>query len=213
MSTDWVDEAISVDRFAFYLASAGGDRSVAIDLYHRNLELSASIYQWLALAEVVLRNALISSLFPAGDRQADFDPFVRIWTELRAEERADYEKARARVQAKGRLASPDRIVAELNFGFWRYLLAGDYEHTLWTGHFRHAFVGLPRKNRGTVYQAVERVNQLRNRIAHHERVLEVDLKFELEALISLIGWISLDALMWANDHLPPISKSEREINR
>ncbi|WP_440311559.1 hypothetical protein [Leucobacter chromiireducens] len=31
------------------------------------------------------------------------------------------------------------MIAELNLGFWRFLLAKRYEETLWTGTLRHAF--------------------------------------------------------------------------
>ena len=201
---DWVFSAISQDRLSYYLSKSSGNLHEALGHYTQNLRFSSDLYQWLALAEVVLRNALIKSISSQVFTSAEFDPFLHIWQDLRPEERADYERATSRVISKSRETSPGRVIAELNFGFWKYLLAADYEHTLWTRNFRHAFVYLKKKDRHIVYSAVERVNQLRNRVAHHERLLDVDLSLEIEALFALIGWISPEALAWARVNLPRI---------
>jgi hypothetical protein len=181
-----------------------GDLQKAMARYKENLEFSANLYQWLALAEVLLRNALVASITPEGVHEENFDPFLHIWQDLRQEERADYFKAAQRAMSKRKESSPGRVIAELNLGFWKYLLAADYEHSLWIRNFRHAFVALERKDRHVVYSAVERVNQLRNRVAHHERLLAADLSQELGAMSQLIGWISPDALVWAKTNLPRI---------
>ena len=200
----WALTAISEDRLSYYLLKSNGNLNEAMSHYNENLRFSSDLYQWLALAEVVLRNALVKSISSQVFISAEFDPFLHIWQDLRPEERADYERAASRVISKSREATPGRVIAELNFGFWKYLLAADYEHTLWTRNFRHSFVYLKKKDRHIVYSAVERVNQLRNRVAHHERLLDVDLSREIQALFTLLGWISPEALAWARENLPKI---------
>ncbi len=52
----------------------------------------------------------------------------------------DFAQAvRRRVAQLRRGETPGRVIAELNLGFWRFLLAKRYEETLWTGTLRHAF--------------------------------------------------------------------------
>jgi hypothetical protein len=60
----WAIDALSADRLSHYLVQENGDLTRAVLRYKENLSWSADLYQWLALAEVVLRNALISSLTP-----------------------------------------------------------------------------------------------------------------------------------------------------
>jgi len=200
----WAIDALSADRLSHYLRQENGDLSKAVLRYKENLAWSADLYQWLALAEVVLRNALISSLTPKNASIEGFNPFIHVWQDLRTEERADYEKAVQRVLNKRRETTPGRIIGELSFSFWRFLLASDYEHSLWVRNFRHAFVALEKKDRHVVYTSVQRVNSLRNRVAHHERLLDTRLKSEIDAVIDLISWISPEALRWAEANLPKI---------
>lgn len=202
---DWVVQALSEQRLAYYLKLADGNKSLAIEHYKKNLAISADMYQWLAIAEIALRNSLISTIAPPFQLTAGFDPFLHLWQELRAEERADYELARQRASGKHESVDFGRIVAELNLGFWRYLLAADYEHSLWTHYFRHAFPGLKTPRRHEVYESVELMNRLRNRIAHHERVLNAQIQREIEATQSLIGWVSPEALAWAKVNLPDLA--------
>lgn len=200
----WAIDALSADRLSNYLVQENGDLTRAVLRYKENLSWSADLYQWLALAEVVLRNALISSLTPKNASIEGFDPFIHVWQDLRPEERADYEKAVQRVLNKRRETTPGRIIGELSFSFWRFLLASDYEHSLWVRNFRHAFVALEKKDRQVVYTSVQKVNTLRNRVAHHERLIDTRLIGEVEAVIDLIRWISPEALIWAEVHLPKI---------
>lgn len=60
------------------------------------------------------------------------------------------------------------MVAALTFGFWRKLLSRSYDRTLWVPALHNAF--LPDTARRRVYDAADRLNIQRNRIAHHERI-------------------------------------------
>jgi hypothetical protein len=88
-----------------------------------------------------------------------------------------------------------KVVAELNFGFWRYLLTARYEASLWTPALRHAFpAGLARI---TVYDLVENINTFRNRVAHHEPIHTRNLHDDVDRLTLLIEWISPPTATWA----------------
>ncbi len=55
-----------------------------------------------------------------------------------------------------------------------------------------------------MHSTVELVNHLRNRVAHHERLIQVNLKQEIQALMRLLWWISPESLDWATANLPQI---------
>ena len=63
---------------------------------------------------------------------------------------------------------PGHVVAAFTFGFWRKLLSRSYDRTLWVPTLHDAF--LPGTAGRRVYDAADRLNIQRNRIAHHERI-------------------------------------------
>ena len=71
---------------------------------------------------------------------------------------------------------PGKVVAELHFGFWRYLLASKYYTALWVPALSAAFPHLPVRDRKSasanrmVFDALGNLNKARNRVAHHEPV-------------------------------------------
>jgi hypothetical protein len=66
-------------------------------------------------------------------------------------------------------APPGKVIAELTFGFWRYLSTTAHHHPLWIPYLHTAF--RPGTSRQAVDGPVDRLHQLRNRIAHHEPLL------------------------------------------
>ncbi|MCW3158383.1 hypothetical protein [Micropruina sonneratiae] len=89
------------------------------------------------------------------------------------------------------------MVAELSFGFWKFLLAKRYEATLWTGYLRHAFPNLEPQSRAVVYRALDELHTVRNRIAHHEPIHSRDLTADTLTIYRLLDWIDHDVRAWA----------------
>ena len=67
---------------------------------------------------------------------------------------------------------PGKVVAELMFGFWRYLSTGAHEKTLWVPYLHNAFP--PKTNRADIDKQIEKIHKIRNRAAHHEPLLRAD---------------------------------------
>jgi hypothetical protein len=80
----------------------------------------------------------------------------------------------ARQHAGGPNPPHGAVVAELTFGFWRYILAGRYEESFWNTALDGAFTGIPGHapgdRRHALEQAVINLHGLRNRLAHHEPI-------------------------------------------
>jgi hypothetical protein len=94
------------------------------------------------------------------------DWYLALAGDLSSEACATIADARRHATANGRAETAGRVVAELPFGFWRYLLASRYERTLWRTRLYLAFPGQGRRQ--PVYAKLAGLHQLRNRIAHHE---------------------------------------------
>ncbi|HEY4338034.1 MAG TPA: hypothetical protein VGM89_19120 [Puia sp.] len=64
----------------------------------------------------------------------------------------------------------DKLVAELSFGFWRFMFAGN-QYQAGGNTLLAIFPHLPaRSNQNFVYQKLKKINSIRNRIAHHEPI-------------------------------------------
>lgn len=48
--------------------------------------------------------------------------------------------------------------------------------------------------------AVERVRRFRNRLAHHDSTINVDIPFEVRQIFELAGYIDVDAARWLQQH-------------
>lgn len=197
----WVEQTLSKPRLLPYLKIMNGDLAGALSLYVINVRASAELFEWLALLEICLRNALVKAL-RGKDSNNVGDLFIVHWQDLTTESRDAYNKATKRLSDREKPVSFDMIISELPFGFWRYLLSATYESTLWTSHLRHAFPSLKPRKRALVYVPIERLVYLRNRIAHHEPIFNRHLGQDLAQIQQIIGWISPEALAWARANLP-----------
>lgn len=188
--------ALSPERFAPYLWAAGGDLHGAVRLYEWNLAVSGAFYEALAILEVVLRNALSAQLSVHHGTLAGqwLDDPLDVLSDLAHD---DIAAARRRVRKLRRPETPGRVVAELNFGFWKFLLAKRYEATLWTGYLRFAFPNLQPQKRGVVYRALDEMHSVRNRIAHHEAIHSRNLTADMLTIYRLFDWIDSDVSVWA----------------
>jgi hypothetical protein len=113
--------------------------------------------------------------------------------------RADLRLAASRLTQSGKAVTGDAVVAELNFGFWRCLLAKKYEWSLWLPAVRFGFPHLQPQRRQELAAPVERLHQLRNRIAHHEPIHQRDLRADHDDMMTILAAISPHAHGWAKD--------------
>ena len=81
------------------------------------------------------------------------------------------ELATKQLHERGKLPTADYVVSELSFTFWVALFANVYDQTLWRTDLHRIFT--PRtKNRHGLHDSLDRLRNLRNRIAHHEPIFQ-----------------------------------------
>lgn len=216
----WVDEWLSAARLSTYLAAASGSRQSALALYEWNLQAACAIQQDLCHLEIGLRNAYDGAirahwtaasdwtkqpavLFPPAPRRRGGkgagNPRAIVDVNAKARELL----IKARLDAGGATAQPGKVIAELSFGFWRYLSAKNHEKTLWVPYLHHAFpAGTHRAH--DVDARIGSLHTLRNRVAHHEPLLGVNLCKHLADVTVLAALISPDlgAYITATTRIP-----------
>ncbi|GAA4952474.1 hypothetical protein [Actinoplanes utahensis] len=182
-----LEHGLSPERLAPYRRACHDDLAAAIELYRWNTELSAALSATLGHVEVRLRNALHQELtswsaLRHGEPRWFLDPGGTFFPP----ELHDIAKARRRATRDGRPETPGQVIAELNLGFWKYLLARRYDRGLWHPCLHRAF---PRQPRSPVFAAVDQVHLTRNRIAHHEPMFDRPALALRDTALRVVEWI------------------------
>jgi hypothetical protein len=106
---------LSQPRFNGYLIHTGNDFSKAYRLYKANVELSEAFYPVLAVLEIALRNAINESL------KAHFNDSFWFKNHLPQQFQPFIAEAEQKIITQHKTITADKIIAELNFGFWNRL--------------------------------------------------------------------------------------------
>lgn len=197
---------LTAPRLESYLQAVGGEVEAAIQLYDWNASAASALHGDLGRLEVIFRNTVDEALRRYGESQGWQGAWYRR-TQLfpgrhARRAREDIAVARQRATRGGRRAElHHRVIAELNFGFWRYLCEPPYLTSLWVpavaSVFRlHPSARYPEQVRADVADRMQRLHFLRNRIAHHEPIHRRDLSRDQEQLLELVGWICPDSRSW-----------------
>ena len=173
--------SLSEPRFATYLKKASEDATFAFALYLYNSRLAKSFLFPLSVAEVTLRNAvdgvLLQMFGAAWHQDANFRDNVLTPESLGALEKA-IERARSNERGK--------VIAELTFDFWSNLFRNEYAD-LWRTKANIAFPGLAHgEGRHEIQVLVREINRLRNRVAHHEPILDMNVPDLHSKIIKLV---------------------------
>ncbi|MEU4314847.1 hypothetical protein [Nocardia sp. NPDC024068] len=189
-------DLLSERRLDPFLKAAGGDRDAALKLYVWSSRTAAVSFEVVGHLEVLLRNALDRELRAYFDESSIGIP----WFLMPVPDGADLSEAvdavRARLRPMKR-ESRHQIVAGLSFGFWSGLLGRKYEQ-LWRDCLRHAFPNSSGQ-RKQLSVAVEGVRKFRNRLAHHDSLLNVDVPFEIRRVIEVASFIDSSAAKWLQE--------------
>src|SRR5690554_1479483 len=117
------ERIMSTPRMNRYLTAADNDTRKAMTLYRRNLRLSQELFTIISCFEVALRNA-IDKLYTEvhGDEWLK-DSISRngIFSESKCRNTAKI--IRRKLKGLGQEYTHPKLVAEMDFGFWRYLYA------------------------------------------------------------------------------------------
>jgi hypothetical protein len=169
----------------------------AISLYEWNVAVSAALFERLHDVEIVIRNAMHRQLKARHDGlQRPGSWFDDPYRELTERARKDVTEAKKRLTSLNRPLEEGRLVAELNFSFWAFLLSKRYKDNLWPWALRFAFPrwkGAP----SALFDALQRLRDLRNRVAHHEPIIHRKLHLDERDCDRVLGAICSATREWS----------------
>jgi len=142
--------------------------------YEENLIFSKKSYIPLSILEVALRNsinALLSEKIAYNWYEKDYF--------LTKDSKNKILQAIELLEIKKEKVTKHKIIAELPFGFWINLFKKPYAKKLRINDLKKIFPNLPSKitklvNRETIYKELNHIRNFRNRVFHHEKVLNRD---------------------------------------
>ncbi len=213
---EFVDIMSSI-RINRYLVACSGNTRKAMTLYRRNLQLSQELFTVISCFEIALRNTIDKHylkhlgqdwLWAAAAPGGVFDNSgCAILAQTIIEE----------VRKLNHTYTHDKLVAELGFGFWRYLFS-PHQYRAGGQNLLSIFKAKPQStpaiqyNAAFIFNELAKVNKLRNRIAHHEPICFVRglpqkdttfVRHQYNLILQLFRWLSIDeaALLYGLDHI------------
>lgn len=188
-----VSNIISQERLTKYLKAAGYDQSRALALYGWNIQVSEAFFPVLGASEVCLRN-IISAKLVALYGQTWWDDPVFL-AQIRKNGTRIVKTARDKLKTQGAVTTGG-MTAELNFGFWVNMLLPRHEPVFWPD-LHVAFPDLPAAvTYDALYRRCDAVREFRNRVFHHEPILNRNITKEYSQIMELITWLSPDKAKW-----------------
>lgn len=187
---------LSTARLEPFLLRAEGSYAQAIALYEWHAETAAACFAMVHHFEVLLRNAIDRVL---GDGQPQ-DPIKDTWLmDFQVLQPDGVKQVIVAVERleKGKTITRGRVIAGVSFGFWAGLFGKPYEE-LWRHRLRHAF---PHGSvvRRDLTQRMRLLQRFRNRIAHHDCLLQQDIGGRADDMLLIAGWIDPAAAEWLRE--------------
>jgi hypothetical protein len=172
----------------------------AITLYAWNAEVSGAFLLPQQVCEVAMRNAVsdaLSSVYgPDWPWAAGFERSL-------PDPRSGFSLRRELCLAKAKMTQGEtvRVVPELKFAFWIRLFTQRFDQRLWLANIHRLFPGLPaglpaERCRAQIYEELECVRSIRNRIAHHEPIFARNLMADYQRMLRLVAWRCPRTAVW-----------------
>ena len=213
---------MSSERLDRYVAACGNDTRKAMSLYRMNLYLSQEVFTLLSCFEVSLRNAIDKELTAryGADWLRDSIAIGGLFDIPSCRDSAQIiRKAYNRLSRDG-VYSHCKLIAEMEFGIWKYMFANPQYRATGRALLR-IFPNKPKSsaeeqyNNTYIFNELDGINILRNRIAHHEPICfarrqpQIATAYILNAyhnLHKLFMWMGIDShsLLYGLDHVQQV---------
>lgn len=213
------EEVMSVARMSRYRSGTSTTKK-AMTLYRLNLKASQELFTIICCFEVAIRNKI--------NKQA-INTLGNDWLLNGAVPGGIFDNHNCRytrqiindaVNKLGNSYTHSKLVAEIGFGFWRFMFA-PHQFTAMGRTLLCIFPAKPIStpamsyNQKYVFNQLAMINDLRNRIAHHEPICFVSgqpikntsyIRQHYDIIIKLFRWMDIDesSLLYGLDHVETV---------
>lgn len=213
------ERVLSRERVRRYVLACRNNKRKAMILYRYNLKLSKEMFAIISCFEVALRNKIDIEMRKhyGNDWLRDtILPGGIFYCDTKVEKtRAIIEDAYNELKAAG-LYSHSKLITKMFFGIWKYLF-NNVQFALTGRCLLGVFPKKPKSsptfnvNNSYIFYKLDKINDLRNRIAHHESICfkhpdSIDIQVVKECydnIMMLFDWMDVDhkKLLYGLDHI------------
>ena len=217
------EKLMSSKRMNRYLKACGGNSRKAMTLYRYNLRLSQDMFTIISCYEVALRNAIDRIMVQTfgADWLRDSILTGGIFSNPKFGDTAKIIRKAYLGLLRRDAYTHSKLLAEMEFGVWKHLFSTPH----YTATGRVLLGVFPKKpkssasfqyNNSFLYNELDSVNRLRNRIAHHEPICFLQnsdsisttyLRKVYDKVCKMFGWMGIDSsnVLYGLDHVNRIS--------
>lgn len=195
-----VQSTLSAARMSTYIAAAAGDSGLALELYGWNARVSAALMLPAHFAEVATRNAVSDALTTVyGPRW----PWSTTFTASLPAPPRGYDPRRDLSSVRTQEPTTGKVIAELKFVFWQKMFTARHDTRVWDRQIENLFpnakAASPAELRKRIYDDLDAIRLLRNRIAHHEPIFTRNLTDDLAKMLDLVETRSTATAAWVRE--------------
>lgn len=213
------EKTMSSQRMERYLIACGGNTRKSMTLYRYNLQVSQEMFTIVSCFEVALRNAIDRKLTKnlGDDWLRDSITKGGIFTRPILKKTNDIITYAYKKLQQSNTYSHPKLLAEMEFGIWKYMFS-PIQYRVTGRNLPSIFPNKPRSskemqyNQTFIFNELDKVNSLRNRIAHHETICfatntcAIDTSYILNIyskIKTLFSWMDIDSgsLLYGLDHI------------
>jgi hypothetical protein len=161
----------------------------ALALYAWNAQVSAAMMAPLHVCEVVVRNAVADALVAVYGPNWPWEP---VFATSLPSPPTGYNARSDLLRIRTTQPTPGKVIPELKFVFWQTMFTSRFDVRIWNPHLLTVLPHLdPAKTvkqlRGQIYNELDQLRKLRNRIAHHEPIFKRSLGDDFKKIQELIA--------------------------
>ncbi len=215
---------VSQERMQRYLLACGGDEVKTLQLYKANVQVSLNMFAIVGAFEIALRNAIdnIMTVQFGTDWLRDAILPGGIFDTIQCQDHARIIKSAYDKLLRHNNYTHSHLLAKMEFGIWKYMFSSPQYRA--TGRILlQAFPNKPTStrtvqyNNTTIYNELDHVNSLRNRLAHHEpicfptgfAIITADyIEWIYNKIITLFSWMGINP----HEYLSNVSNIDSEFN-
>jgi hypothetical protein len=209
----------SQKRLNRYLLAYNGNKRKAMTLYRYNLRLAQELLTIVSCFEVSLRNAIDDILVPQFGNEwlkDSVSPGGMFTVPILHKTNRTITDALQKLRSQGTY-SHSKLLAQMDFGMWKYMyspLQYNLTHQLLLNAFPYKQRSTPQLhiNQSYIFNELDKINTLRNRIAHHEPlcfptgqtiIYTGYIRSEYQKIQTLFSWMGIDSgsMLYGLDHV------------
>ena len=189
--------AFPAEHLLEYHEWVGTDKNKAIALCTLNVDLSEAFYPALNMFEVTLRNSINRSFVEHYGIDWIFQDIIKYQT-INTRKSIAPKKSKFNTHLTSEQSRNTEVVPEMNLFYWTNILDPINSHLWEERGVKPIFRTSMDINNLVIFEKVNELRRLRNRIAHLKSIIQRNLLTEYDHCREIIGLLSQDALIWCD---------------